>query len=71
MIYKILYQEDKFQTPRREETHSIYVEADSSVEARELVEKNTEHNIEYVQELSDKHLEYEKENNDDFKITEF
>ncbi|GKQ42827.1 UPF0356 protein [Companilactobacillus sp. RD055328] len=70
MIYKVLFQPDKSQTPRRETTESIYVEADSQIEAQAMVEKNTNYNIELVQELSKDFLEYEKKSLN-FKITKF
>ncbi len=41
MIYKVLYQEDKIRNPRRETTKTLYLEADSAVNARALVEENT------------------------------
>lgn len=70
MIYKVLYQEDKKQTPRREETKSLYLEASSQIEALKAVEDNTQYNIEFIQELSGDFLEYEQKN-PDFKLTEF
>ena len=70
MIYKIYYQETKDRNPKREQTHSLYIEADDAVIARSLVEQNTPYNIEFVQELDEKHLAYEKENAD-FKLAEF
>lgn len=70
MIYKIYYQETKDRNPKREQTHSLYIEADDGVIARRLVEQNTPYNIEFVQELDEKHLAYEKENAD-FKLAEF
>ncbi|BDG68920.1 hypothetical protein ENLAB_24840 [Enterococcus innesii] len=70
MIYKIYYQETKDRNPKREQTHSLYIEADDAVIARRLVEQNTPYNIEFVQELDEKHLSYEKENAD-FKLAEF
>ncbi|MFZ8764691.1 DNA-directed RNA polymerase subunit epsilon [Enterococcus diestrammenae] len=70
MIFKIYYQETKIRNPKREQTHSLYLEAADEVGARELVEKNTPYNIEYIQALEGNHLEYEKENAD-FKLTEF
>ncbi|HIX69477.1 MULTISPECIES: DNA-directed RNA polymerase subunit epsilon [Enterococcus] len=70
MIFKIYYQETKIRNPKREQTHSLYLEAADEVVARELVEKNTPYNIEYIQALEGNHLEYEKENAD-FKLTEF
>ncbi|WP_099974660.1 MULTISPECIES: DNA-directed RNA polymerase subunit epsilon [Lactobacillaceae] len=70
MIYKVLYHESEQDNPRREYTEAIYVESDSSINVREQVENNTEYNIEYIQALDEKHLEYEK-NSPNFKLTEF
>ncbi|KXT72434.1 hypothetical protein STRDD10_01923 [Streptococcus sp. DD10] len=77
MIYKVFYQETKERSPRRETTRSLYLNIDASSElegrilARELVEKNRpELNIEFIELLSDKLLEYEKETGA-FEITEF
>lgn len=70
MIYKVLYQEDNKQTPRREETKSLYLEANSQIEALQAVEDNTQYNIEFVQELNGDFLEYEQKS-PDFKLTEF
>ncbi|ALD71279.1 hypothetical protein D8819_09635 [Streptococcus gordonii] len=76
MIYKVFYQETKDRSPRRENTRSLYleIEADNELEgrikARKLVEENTDYNIEFIELLSDKHLEYEKESGT-FQVTEF
>ena len=76
MIYKVFYQETKDRSPRRENTRSLYleVEADNELEgrikARKLIEENTDYNIEFIELLSDKHLEYEKESGT-FQVTEF
>lgn len=77
MIYKVFYQETKNRSPRRETTRSLYLDIDASSElegriiARELVEKNRpEFNVEYIELLSDKLLDYEKETGA-FEITEF
>lgn len=70
MIYKVFYQDTKIRNPKREQTHSLYIEADDIVEARALVEANTPYNIEHIEALEGNHLEYEKENAD-FKLTEF
>ena len=76
MIYKVFYQETKDRSPRRENTRSLYleIEADNELEgrikARKLVEENTDYNIEFIELLSDKHLEYEKESGT-FELTEF
>ena len=77
MIYKVFYQETKDRSPRRETTRSLYLDIDASSElegriiSRELVEKNRpEFNVEYIELLSDKLLDYEKETGA-FEITEF
>ena len=70
MIYKVYYQESKIHNPKREETQSLYIEANSDVEARQRVEENTPYNIEFVQLLEGNHLEYEKEN-PAFTLVEF
>ncbi|KAF1296158.1 hypothetical protein BAU15_10235 [Enterococcus sp. JM4C] len=70
MIYKVYYQETKERNPKREQTLSLYIEADNDVVARQLVEDNTPYNIEFVQALEGSHLEYEKENAE-FTLTEF
>ena len=77
MIYKVFYQETKDRSPRRETTRSLYLDIDAGSElegriiARELVEKNRpEFNVEYIELLSDKLLDYEKETGA-FEITEF
>lgn len=70
MIYKVYYQETKERNPKREQTKSLYIDTDNAVSARQKVEENTPYNIEFIQELDENHLEYEKENAD-FKLTEF
>lgn len=70
MIFKAYYQETKEQSPKREQTKSLYLEAESEVEARRLFETHTSHNLEYLQFLDEKHLAYEKEHGD-FSLTEF
>ncbi|QIL46281.1 DNA-dependent RNA polymerase auxiliary subunit epsilon family protein [Vagococcus coleopterorum] len=70
MIYKVFYQETKTRNPKREQTKSLYLEADSEVAARMTVEDNTPYHIELVQLLEGNHLDYEKENAE-FSLTEF
>ncbi len=70
MIFKVLYQEDTKANPKREFTKSLYVDCDTEVEVRELVDKNTDHNIEFIEPLEGNHLAYEQKS-PDFKITEF
>ncbi|MFC3931312.1 DNA-dependent RNA polymerase subunit epsilon [Streptococcus dentapri] len=76
MIYKVLYQETKERSPRRETTQTLYLDIDAKnelegrIKARKLVEDNTDYNIEFIDLLSDKHLEYEKETGA-FSLREF
>ena len=70
MIFKVYYQPTKRINPRRENTETLYLEAKSEVEARLLVEENTEYNVEFNEGLDDKTLEYEKQS-ENFKLTEF
>ncbi|WP_405100639.1 DNA-dependent RNA polymerase subunit epsilon [Oceanobacillus sp. FSL H7-0719] len=60
MIFKVLYQEVQSEVPVRERTKSLYIEAESVRDVRnKLNEKN--YNIEYIQELDEAHLNYEKQ----------
>lgn len=59
MIYKVFYQENMLQVPVRENTKSVYIEADSERQVREKL-KDRGYNIEYVQLLEGSHLEYEQ-----------
>lgn len=67
MIYKVFYQETKDRSPRRETTKTLYLEVDAKTElegriiARELIETKTPYNIELIQLLDEKSLDYEKE----------
>ena len=70
MIFKVYYQPTKRINPRRENTETLYLEAKSEVEARLLVEENTEYNVEFIEGLDDKTLEYEQQS-ENFKLTEF
>ncbi|MDU6523631.1 MAG: DNA-directed RNA polymerase subunit epsilon [Enterococcus sp.] len=69
-MYKVYYQETKERNPKREQTQSIYVEADNEEMVHNLLRDNTPYNVEYIQLLEGNHLEYEKENAD-FKLAEF
>ena len=71
MIFKVMYQESRTAAPLREDTKSLYIEAASIPEAREQISNNTPYIIEYIEELSQAHLEYEQENNPDFKVLTF
>lgn len=66
MIFKVLYQENMLEVPVRENTKSMYIQADSVREVRQLL-KGRDLNIEYIQLLEGKHLEYEQ-NSPDFEL---
>ncbi|MBE9390078.1 DNA-directed RNA polymerase subunit epsilon [Vagococcus salmoninarum] len=70
MIFKVYYQATKIRNPKREQTQVLYIEAETEVAARQLVEDNTPYNIELVQLLDGNHLDYEKENTE-FSLTVF
>ncbi len=70
MIYKVYYQETKERNPKREQTQSLYVQAENEEMVHNLLRENTPYNVEYIQLLEGNHLEYEKENAD-FKLMEF
>lgn len=70
MLFKVTYQPNQFQAPTRENTESLYLEAEDKVEARRILEENTPYNIEFIQPLEGKFLEYEQRD-PNFHITEF
>ena len=59
MIYKIYYQDNLLQVPVRENTKSMYIEADSERSVRAKL-KDRAFNIEFIQLLEGVHLEYEQ-----------
>lgn len=59
MIFKVYFQELNTEIPVRERTNSIYVEAETERAVRDkIVDRN--YNIEFIQQLDDAHLAYEK-----------
>ncbi|HAT54939.1 MAG TPA: hypothetical protein DCW31_06845 [Lactobacillus sp.] len=70
MIFKVYYQESKIRNPKREDTKSLYLEADNEAEAMSAVEANTEYNVEYLEPLEGNALEYEQKGVN-YKLTEF
>lgn len=66
MIYKVYYQEDRFEVAVRENTKSLYVEAQSEREVRQFL-KSRPYNIELVQKVNEAHLDYEQKS-PDFKL---
>lgn len=66
MIFKVFYQENMDEVPVRENTKSLFIEAESEAEVRKkLAPRN--YNIEYIQPISGAHLEYEQKN-ESFKV---
>lgn len=70
MIFKVYYQPSKKINPRRENTEVLYLEADSEVQARVLVEHQTQYNIEFIEGLDEAALAYEQQSVN-YKLTEF
>ncbi|WBX79701.1 RNA polymerase epsilon subunit [Virgibacillus salarius] len=66
MIYKVLYQELPEEIPVRERTKSVYVEGESLRQVRKKLNER-KYNIEYIHEMDEAHLDYEKLS-DDFKV---
>lgn len=60
MIFKVLYQETEEEVPTRERTKTLYIEADSVREVRKKL-ADRDYSIEYIQELDEAHLNYEKQ----------
>ena len=61
MIYKVYYQENVLEVPVRENTKSLYLEAEDVREAREKLQlQGKGYNIEYIQLLEGNYLEYEQ-----------
>lgn len=58
-VFKVFYQENSKEIPVRENTNVLYVEA-SGVPAVLKHLEDRSYNVEYVQELSEQHLEFEK-----------
>lgn len=67
VIFKVFFQDEQDKRIIRETTHARYFEAESETEVRQAL-KDDDINVEFVQILSPDHLEYEKENNPDFKV---
>lgn len=67
MIFKVFYQETLKETPVRERTKSLYIDAKTEEEVRKIL-TDRQFNIEFVTPLSDEALTYEKENNEYFRL---
>ncbi|MGM9966642.1 MULTISPECIES: DNA-dependent RNA polymerase subunit epsilon [unclassified Rummeliibacillus] len=69
MIYKVYYQENVLEVPVRENTKSLYLEAEDVREAREKLQGRG-YNIEYIQLLEGNYLEYEQAS-ENYKLENF
>ncbi|MFS4084296.1 DNA-directed RNA polymerase subunit epsilon [Aerococcus urinaeequi] len=69
MIFKVTYQDSLAEVPRRESTHTMYVQAETKREVRAQLENETPYLVEFIQPLEGAHLEYEQQN-PDFKVVE-
>jgi DNA-dependent RNA polymerase auxiliary subunit epsilon len=66
MIFKVYFQESKFDAPVRERTKAIYLEGESEREVRhKIADRN--YNIELVQKVTGAYLDYEKQS-ENFKL---
>ncbi|AEV95105.1 DNA-directed RNA polymerase subunit epsilon [Pediococcus claussenii] len=70
MIYKVYYQESKAAMPKRENTHSLYIDATNKSEAIARVENNNSFNVEQVELLEGNALEYEQQSAS-YKLVEY
>jgi len=69
LIYKVLYQKNQIQNPRRETTETLYTQSDSAIKVREILEAKTDFNVESIEELSGNYLEYEQKS-PNYKLTD-
>ncbi|WP_075981084.1 DNA-dependent RNA polymerase subunit epsilon [Bacillus massilinigeriensis] len=68
MIFKVFYQETKTEIPVRENTKTLFIEAESERDVRTKL-ANKPFNIEFVTEVKGAFLEYEKQK-EEFKVLE-
>ncbi|WP_042455990.1 DNA-dependent RNA polymerase subunit epsilon [Neobacillus dielmonensis] len=69
MIFKVFYQESVTEVPVREKTKTLFVSGESVRDVLSRIGK-LGINVEYVQEVKGAHLDYEQQNNEDFKVLE-
>ncbi|SFL57025.1 DNA-dependent RNA polymerase subunit epsilon [Salibacterium qingdaonense] len=66
MIFKVFYQKDFSQIPVRENTDTMFVEAESEREVRRKL-ADRHYNIEFIQPVSEDLLKHEQKK-EDFKV---
>lgn len=59
MVFKVLYQKSLDEVPIRENTETLYLEAADVRDVRKKL-ADTPYNVEFIQPLTGKFLEYEK-----------
>ena len=68
MIFKVYYQESLKQVPVREKTKTLFIEGESVRDVRSKI-ADRGFNVEFVQEVTGAHLNYELQN-EDYKVLE-
>ncbi|MFS8630841.1 MAG: DNA-dependent RNA polymerase auxiliary subunit epsilon family protein [Bacillales bacterium] len=69
MIFKVYYQENINDIPVRENTKTLFVQADSERDVRRKLE-DLSYNIEFITPIEGAYLEYEKKHNPNYKVLE-
>ncbi|WKB34959.1 DNA-directed RNA polymerase subunit epsilon [Terrilactibacillus sp. S3-3] len=59
MVFKVLYQETRTEIPIRENTKTLYLEAESERDVRKKL-ADKPYNVEFIQPIEGKFLEYEE-----------
>ncbi|EOD7713854.1 TPA: DNA-dependent RNA polymerase subunit epsilon [Staphylococcus aureus] len=66
-VFKVFYQHNRDEVIVRENTQSLYVEAQTEEQVRRYL-KDRDFNIEFITKLEGAHLDYEKENSEHFNV---
>lgn len=66
-VFKVFYQHNKDEVIVRENTQTIYIEAQTEEQVRRYL-KDRNFNIEFITKLEGAHLDYEKETSDHFSV---
>lgn len=59
MVFKVLYQETRTEIPIRENTKTLYLEAESERDVRKKL-ADKPYNVEFIQPIEGKFLKYEE-----------
>ena len=66
-VFKVFYQHNRDEVIVRENTQSLYVEAQTEEQVRRYL-KDRNFKIEVITKLGGAHLDYEKENSEHFNV---